>query len=172
MMRLWLRSPVVHFVLIGGLLFAVRASWRTLDGMPTRRVERPPIVLSAQRVRQLQADFVQRWGTKPTGDQLQALIQQALDDELLYREARVLQLDFRGCQIPFPSGIGFMPIPRAGLPATAATVSRLRSSSSNLRLGPVRLPPCSGCISSGCTSRSPSACRRSPRSGSRSPMPC
>jgi hypothetical protein len=95
MMRRWLRSPIVHCVVIGGLLFAIRASWRTLGGTPASRVERPPIVLSAPRVRQLQADFMQQWGTKPTGDQLRALIQQAIDDELLYREARMLQLDFQ-----------------------------------------------------------------------------
>jgi hypothetical protein len=95
MMRRWLRSPIVHCVVIGGLLFAIRASWRTLGGTPASRVERPPIVLSAPQVRQLQVDFMQQWGTKPTGDQLRALIQQAIDDELLYREARVLQLDFQ-----------------------------------------------------------------------------
>jgi hypothetical protein len=62
MMRRWLRSPVVHFVLIGGLLFAVRTSWRALSETPTSRVERAPIVITAQRIRQLQTDFIQRWG--------------------------------------------------------------------------------------------------------------
>lgn len=95
MMRRWLRSPVVHFVLIGGLLFAVRTAWRGLDGTPTSRGQRAPIVLTAQQIRQLQADFEQRWGAKPTRGQLQALIQQAVEDELLYREARLLQLDFQ-----------------------------------------------------------------------------
>ena len=95
MMRRWLRSPVVHFVLIGGLLFAVRTAWRALDETSTSRVKRDRIVLSAHRIRQLQVDFTQRWGATPTGDQLRALIQHAIDDELLYREARLLRLDFQ-----------------------------------------------------------------------------
>ena len=95
MMRRWLRSPVVHFVLIGGLLFAGLASWRALEGTPSSRVKRAPIVFTAQQIRQLHVDFEQRWGAKPTRGQLQALIQQAVEDELLYREARLLQLDFQ-----------------------------------------------------------------------------
>jgi PPIC-type PPIASE domain len=91
----WLRSPVVHFVLIGGLLFAARTAWRGRDGTPGSRGQRAPIVLTAPQIRQLQADFEQRWGAKPTPGQLQALIQQAVEDELLYREARLLRLDFQ-----------------------------------------------------------------------------
>jgi hypothetical protein len=95
MMQRWLRSPVVHFVLIGGLLFAGRTCWRVLSETPTSRVERAPIVVTAQRIRQLQTDFMERWGRQPTGDQLQTLIQQAIEDEMLYQEARVLRLDFQ-----------------------------------------------------------------------------
>ena len=60
MMRRWLRSPIVHFVLIGGLLFAGRASWRVLDGTPTSRVKRAPIVLTGQQINQLHVGFEQR----------------------------------------------------------------------------------------------------------------
>ena len=42
----------------------------------------------------MRADFAKRWGTMPTPEQLTALINQAIDDELLYREARALALDF------------------------------------------------------------------------------
>jgi PPIC-type PPIASE domain len=95
MMRRWIRNPVVHFVLIGGLLFAVRTVWREFDRRPTSRGTRAPIVLTTQQVRQLSVDFEQRWGAKPTRGQLQALIEQAVEDELLYREARLLRLDFQ-----------------------------------------------------------------------------
>jgi hypothetical protein len=95
MMHRWLRSPIVHFVLIGGLLFAGRAAWRALDETPTSRVTRALIVLTAQQIRQLHAGFEQRWGTTPTSGQLQALIEQAVEDEVLYREARLLRLDFQ-----------------------------------------------------------------------------
>jgi parvulin-like peptidyl-prolyl cis-trans isomerase-like protein len=89
----WLRNPILHFVILGGLLFAVRQGWQTLDGAGASG--RAPIVISAEQVRRLQADFVRQMGVPPTGEQLRALIQQVVDDELLYREARQLRLDFQ-----------------------------------------------------------------------------
>ena len=88
-----LRSPIVHFVIIGAALFGIVAS----RGRPLpapRAVEREPIVISAERVRSMQADFSQRWGAPPTAGQLTALIEHAVEDEVLYREARALALDF------------------------------------------------------------------------------
>jgi hypothetical protein len=82
-------------MVIGGLLFAGREAWRVPDGTPTSRVERAPVVISAQRITQLQADFAQRWGAPPTRAQVQALIEHAIDDEVLSREARVLRLDLQ-----------------------------------------------------------------------------
>jgi hypothetical protein len=91
-MRRWLRSPVLHFVVIGGVLFAGREAWRALYGAPFARAA---IVITAQQVRQLQADAARQWGVPPTGAQLRALIQEAVDAELLYREARRLRLDLQ-----------------------------------------------------------------------------
>ena len=51
-------------------------------------------MISAERIRVMRSDFAQRWGHQPTPEQLTALIKQAIDEELLYREARVLALDF------------------------------------------------------------------------------
>ena len=93
MMRRWLRSPILHFVIIGGLLFTVREAWRVRYGTPG--LTRAPIVITAQQVRQLQADSARQWGVPPTSAQLQALIQEAVDAELLYREARRLRLDLQ-----------------------------------------------------------------------------
>ncbi len=91
----WLRNPILHFVVIGGLLFTVREGWRTLYGTRTSGLGHAPIVISAERIRQLQTDFARQGGVQPTNAQLQALIQEAVDDELLYREARQLRLDFQ-----------------------------------------------------------------------------
>ena len=43
----------------------------------------------------MRSDFAQRWGAPATTQQLNALIQQAVEEELLYREARLRALDFQ-----------------------------------------------------------------------------
>lgn len=91
----WLRSPVFHWISIGGLLFVfVRAT-----GPPQQTdrslIERKPIVISADQIRLLQSQFRQRWGSKPTKEQQRALVAQAVEDEMLYREARVLALGYK-----------------------------------------------------------------------------
>lgn len=93
MMGRRLRNPILHFVVIGGLLFTAREAWRTLYETPG--LTRAPIVVTAQQVRQLQADFAQQWGVPPTDAQVRAQIQEVVDAELLYREARRLRLDFQ-----------------------------------------------------------------------------
>jgi hypothetical protein len=93
MMRRWRHNPILHFVVIGALLFTLREVWRAQHGTP--ELNRAPVVITAQQVGQLQADFVRQWGVPPTSAQLQALIQETVDAELLYREARRLRLDFQ-----------------------------------------------------------------------------
>ncbi len=90
----WLRSPVLHFVVIGAVLFAASAL-RSTSAPLREKVEREPILISAERIRVMRTDFAKRWGTMPTPEQLTALINQAIDDELLYREASALALDFQ-----------------------------------------------------------------------------
>ena len=58
-MTRWLSHPVVHFVVLGGLLFAGREAWRQWDGTPRSASARDTIDLSASQVGQLQADFLQ-----------------------------------------------------------------------------------------------------------------
>lgn len=93
MIRSWLRSPIVHFAVLGAALFGLRALWEPVPPAP-KSVARQPIVISAERIRSMQAEFAARWGAMPTPQQLTVLIEQAIEEELLYREARVLALDF------------------------------------------------------------------------------
>ncbi len=88
-----LRSPIVHFVIIGVALFGIVAA-RGRPAPAPRAVERQPIVISAERVRSMQSEFFRRWGAPPTAAQLTALIERAIEEEVLYREARALALDF------------------------------------------------------------------------------
>lgn len=103
----WLRSPVLHFVLIGGLLFA-GAQWlapRAVSrapaaiagapasaSLPAPKVERPAIVFTADRVAQLADDFTNRYGRAPNRAELAGFVNEAADNELLEREARRLDL--------------------------------------------------------------------------------
>ncbi len=93
MMRRWLRNPIVYFMVVGGLLFAFREGWRTLYGVAAGG--RAAIVISTERIQQIETDFTRQARVPPTSEQLQALIKDVVDDELLYREARRLQLDFQ-----------------------------------------------------------------------------
>lgn len=93
MKRRWLRHPIIHCIVLGGLLFACREVWHLLSAPSTSKSVRAPLVLSAPQIRQLQADFARRWGAPPTRGQLQALIAETLEDEMLYQEARRLALD-------------------------------------------------------------------------------
>ncbi|RKT43188.1 parvulin-like peptidyl-prolyl cis-trans isomerase protein [Thiocapsa rosea] len=90
----WLRHPFVHFVLIGASLFAASELWSPPE--PERPpVQREPIVISAEQIGVMEEDFVRRWGMAATPEQMSALIAQTLEEEMLYREARVLALDFQ-----------------------------------------------------------------------------
>lgn len=92
MTRRWLQNPVLHFVLIGTALFAASGRWSPSE--PERlAVQREPIVISAEQIRVMEEDFVRRWGMVATPAQMSALIAQTLEEEMLYREARVLALD-------------------------------------------------------------------------------
>jgi hypothetical protein len=84
----WTRSPALHFALIGALLFAASQVWGGRESAPNGASPRPPIVISAAQIARMRANFESRYGAAPTAAQLDGMIQQAVDDELLYREAR------------------------------------------------------------------------------------
>jgi len=91
-LRDWLRQPLLHFVLIGASLFAGSELWApTEPERPT--LQREPIVISAEQISVMEGDFMRRWGRAATPEQLSALIAQTVEEEMLYREARVLALD-------------------------------------------------------------------------------
>ena len=97
-LRRWARRPVLHFALIGATLLVLRGSWRAETGS-AGSLARAPIIIAAERVRQMQSEFQDRWGAPPTAAQLRALVNQAVEEELLYREARVLALGFQDASV-------------------------------------------------------------------------
>lgn len=87
MLRRLLREPLVHFVLLGGLVFAV-----------DRARHRPEPELRAVRVDAavrdgLREEFARRNGRDPTATELRGMVEGYVEDELLYREALTLGLD-------------------------------------------------------------------------------
>jgi hypothetical protein len=86
------RSPLVHFALLGGLLLAARHPMLTREDTARAPVVRAPIVIPPERVRALGEAFTARWGGPPSAAQLRALVEQTVQEEMLFREARLLAL--------------------------------------------------------------------------------
>ncbi len=83
----WLREPLLHFVVLGGLLFAA-------DHFIAGRADDPrTIVVDAEVDHQARQVFRASRGREPNEDELYALRRVWLDNEVLYREGLALQVD-------------------------------------------------------------------------------
>jgi len=83
----WLREPLLHFVVLGGLLFG-------MDHLLVSRTDDPlTIVMDAAADRDARALFQAARGKPPNADELKALRGIWLDNEVLYREGLALQVD-------------------------------------------------------------------------------
>src|SRR5688500_11363628 len=93
LLRRWLREPLCRFLLIGAALLgadAVLGRDRFAAGSEPAR-----IVISASRKAALADAFRAEQGRAPHAEELAALLDRWLDDEVLYREAVALGLDRR-----------------------------------------------------------------------------
>jgi hypothetical protein len=83
----WLREPLLHFVALGGLLFGI-------DHILIGRANDPhTIVVGADVDREAIETFKAIRGHDPSAEELVALRQVWLDNEVLYREGLALQVD-------------------------------------------------------------------------------
>jgi hypothetical protein len=83
----WLREPLLHFILLGGLLFAV-------DYLLASREEDPRhIVVGSEVDSEAVEAFEHARGREPDERELRALHQLWLDNEVLYREGLAMGLD-------------------------------------------------------------------------------
>lgn len=83
----WTREPLFHFILIGAVLFGV-------DSLIAGQADDPKrIDLDAQVDAEAQQAFEGARGRKPNAEELRALRQVWLDNEVLYREGLALGLD-------------------------------------------------------------------------------
>ena len=86
--RLFLKivsQPLLHFILLGGLLFVLQPIFR----QPLPLV---PIQISSSAQLGLYENWTRETGRKPSVEEQAALLEQHIDEELLLREARRLEL--------------------------------------------------------------------------------
>ena len=83
-----LKDPLVHFLVIGAALFAL-SSWRG----ESMRAGRERILITADQVASARDAAALLQGHAPTADELAALVEPAIREEVLYREALALKLD-------------------------------------------------------------------------------
>ena len=88
-MRL-LKEPLLHFVMLGGLMFAAYSAFGTArqEAQP-----QPVIRMSAADAEWLRTMWTRQWRRPPTDEELTGLIADHLKEEVLAREARALELD-------------------------------------------------------------------------------
>ncbi len=86
----WLREPLVHFLLIGFVLFAVYSAFNPQPGdrYPSNRIE-----LTEDDLRQVIVAWTAQRQRPPTPEEMHALLENKIREEILYREALALGLD-------------------------------------------------------------------------------
>jgi hypothetical protein len=86
--RRWLREPLLHFFVLGAVLFAAYG-WlnRSVATAPTE------IFVSRDQVRSFEAQFERIWQRPATPEELQHLVDNWVREEVFYREGLALGLD-------------------------------------------------------------------------------
>jgi len=84
------REPLVHFLLIGVFLFVADRYLQPISGgTPSSR----QIQLSLDDIRQIVILFQSQWRREPTTQELQQLVENKVQEEILYREALAMGLE-------------------------------------------------------------------------------
>lgn len=84
-----LREPLLHFLILGGLIF-----WFLSDPSTPGSVEADDrIVISSADVERMALAWTQRWQRPPSEDDLSGLIREAVREQVLYRESLALGLE-------------------------------------------------------------------------------
>jgi parvulin-like peptidyl-prolyl isomerase len=89
-MKRFLREPLVHFLLIGAGLFGLYSF--TQDGRTTAAPSKE-IRLSLDEITQLVLLFRAQWRRPPTPQELDRMVENKVQQEILYREALAMGLD-------------------------------------------------------------------------------
>jgi peptidyl-prolyl cis-trans isomerase C len=90
LVRRWLREPLLHFLVAGAVIFAV---YDLLNPLAGRTARADQIVLTKDDLRQLAVVWLAQGRALPTADEMRALVEQKVREEILSREAVALGLD-------------------------------------------------------------------------------
>lgn len=88
LLRRIIREPLFHFLVIGAGLFVTYSLANPNSSAPP-----DTLIVSQSQQRMLETQFEGVWKRPPTSDELDALVQDYLREEVLYREALALGLD-------------------------------------------------------------------------------
>jgi parvulin-like peptidyl-prolyl isomerase len=89
-MKRLLREPLIHFLLIGALLFGL---YGLMPSAGPATVASKQIRLSQSEIAQLTLLFQSQWRRPPTPQELERLVENKVQQEILYREALAMGLD-------------------------------------------------------------------------------
>jgi len=88
--RRWLREPLLHFLILGAVLFAAYAYINRGRGGVESSKE---IVLSLDDLRQMDIYFESQWHRPPAPQEFEAMVEDRVREEVLYREGLAMGLD-------------------------------------------------------------------------------
>jgi len=86
----WLREPLLHFLVIGFVLFVVSGAFNPQTG---QRSQSNSIELTEDDLRQVIVAWTAQWQRPPTPEEMRGLLESKIREEILYREALALGLD-------------------------------------------------------------------------------
>lgn len=89
-MKRLLAEPLLHFVLLAAVLFGLEAALRHV---PAGDASGGELVVARERIASLADGFARQWGRAPSEDELAAMVQDFVREEVLMREALRLGLD-------------------------------------------------------------------------------
>jgi len=88
-MKRLLHEPLLHFLVLGALLFGAYRYWEPAAA-PASSTE---IRFTLDQLRQLSLQFQSQWKRPPTAAELERAVEAAVQSEILYREALAMGLD-------------------------------------------------------------------------------
>jgi peptidyl-prolyl cis-trans isomerase C len=87
-MKKVLREPLLHFLIIGVILFVFWGFWGDNAGSDGEQ-----IIVGSARIEQIKDAWKKQWRREPTEKELESLIEQFIKEEVLYREALNMGLE-------------------------------------------------------------------------------